>query len=99
MFADSVGSALGGTFLSGVCCLAYLIPMMIGVLALVLWVVALVDVIQRTEAEFPGARQGAYNPNEKLIWLLVVILAGIIGAIVYYFVVMRPFPRMRPPVA
>lgn len=97
MFAGSVGSALGGSVLSGACCLVYLIPMMLGVLGIVLWVVALVDVVQRMDAEFPGARQGAYNPNEKLIWLLVVILAGVIGAVVYYFVVMRPYPRYRAP--
>jgi hypothetical protein len=42
----------------------------------VLWVVALVDVLKR---EFPGE-------NEKLIWILVVILTGWIGALIYWFV-------------
>jgi hypothetical protein len=41
-----------------------------------LWVVALVDVLRR---EFAGE-------NEKLIWILVVILTGWIGALIYWFV-------------
>jgi hypothetical protein len=44
--------------------------------ATALWVVALVDVLRR---EFAGE-------NEKLIWILVVILTGWIGALIYWFV-------------
>lgn len=39
----------------------------------------LIDVIRR---DFP-------NPNDKVLWLIVVILGGIIDAIVYYFVIKR----------
>jgi hypothetical protein len=41
-----------------------------------LWVVALVDVLRRESA----------GENEKLIWILVVILTGWIGALIYWFV-------------
>jgi hypothetical protein len=30
--------------------------------------------------------------NDKLIWLLVIVLAGVVGAIIYYFV--RRAPRI-----
>lgn len=65
----------------------------------VLWIMAIVDVISRHEWEFPNALQGRPNPNDRLMWVLVVLLAGVIGAVVYYFVVMKPFPlkKVRSP--
>jgi hypothetical protein len=44
--------------------------------AMALWVVALVDVLKR---EFPGE-------NDKLVWVLVVVLTGWIGALIYWFI-------------
>jgi hypothetical protein len=73
----------------------YVIPMMLAAVSVAGWIVVLVDVLQREPADFPNARAGREDPNDRLIWTLVVVLAGIIGAIVYYFVVMRPYPR-RP---
>jgi hypothetical protein len=74
------------------------LPCLFAVVALVfavLWIVALIDVLQRTDAEFPGAMKGVPNANERLIWILVVLLGNTIGAIVYYFVVMQQYPRRR----
>ena len=48
----------------------------IGLLATIFWIVALVDCVKR---EFDGE-------NEKLVWILVIVLAQGIGAIVYWFV-------------
>ncbi|MBM3473828.1 MAG: hypothetical protein FJX75_11215 [Armatimonadetes bacterium] len=45
------------------------------VAGLVFWVIALVDAARR---EFPGQ-------NDKLMWVLIVVLAGIPGALVYWF--------------
>ena len=42
----------------------------------VVWIIELVDVVRR---EFPG-------PNDKMIWVLVVVLGHGIGALVYYFI-------------
>lgn len=42
--------------------------------AMALWVVALIDVMKR---EFPGQ-------NDKLIWVLVIVLTGWIGALIYW---------------
>jgi hypothetical protein len=67
----------------------------LGLVSAVLWVVALIDVLQRSDTQFPGAMKGMSNANERLVWILVVLLGNGIGAIVYYFVVMQPYPRQR----
>lgn len=46
---------------------------------IVFWVYMLVDSVKR---EYK-------NPNDKILWVLIVVLAGLIGAIIYYFVVKR----------
>jgi hypothetical protein len=61
----------------------------------VLWLIVLVDLIQRREGEFPSAMAGQANTNEKAVWLIVVLLAGSIGALIYYLSVMRKVPRAR----
>ena len=47
-----------------------------GLAVLAFWIWMLIDAITR----IPSAG------NTKLIWILVVIFAGIIGALIYYFV-------------
>lgn len=58
--------------------------------AVVFWVIMIIDVVQRKEDEFPNKTE-----NEKLIWLLIVLLTSWIGALVYYFVVKRNIPRKK----
>lgn len=67
----------------------------VGLLLLVLWIVALIDVLQRSDAEFPGAASGNPNANERLVWIVVVLIGSTLGAIIYYFMVMQPYPRRR----
>jgi hypothetical protein len=43
------------------------------------WIYTLVDAVQR---EFAG-------DNDKLLWVLVLLFAGVLGSIIYYFVVIR----------
>jgi hypothetical protein len=43
---------------------------------LILWIMALVDVLRR---QFP-------DPNTKIIWLLVIIFVHGIGAILYFLI-------------
>lgn len=42
----------------------------------VFWIAEIVDVLRRN----------FYEPNNKIIWLLVVILLHFVGATIYYFV-------------
>lgn len=43
------------------------------------WIWMIIDVAQR---KFE-------NENDKIMWLLIILLVGFIGAVVYYFVVKR----------
>jgi len=55
----------------------YLIAIGISILAFVFWILMLVDCVKRKFKE----------DSEKIIWILVLIFTGIIGALIYYFVV------------
>ncbi|MCL5070518.1 MAG: PLD nuclease N-terminal domain-containing protein [Actinobacteria bacterium] len=48
----------------------------------------LVDCVKRDNSEFPSAGE-----STKTMWLLIVILTGGIGAIIYYFLVKKKMPR------
>lgn len=96
---DYGSDAFGGLFVglwTSMMCLGWVVPMLIGVASVAIWIVALIDVLQRDPADFPNARAGRDDPNERLIWLFVVLLTGSIGAVVYYFMVMKTYPRPRP---
>jgi prolipoprotein diacylglyceryltransferase len=56
----------------------------LSILAIALWIWMLVDCIQRKDEDFPN--QGS---DQKLLWILVLILGQTIGALVYYLVVYR----------
>jgi hypothetical protein len=58
--------------------------------ALVLWIWALVDCIQVPD-------DSMYESGTKLIWVLVIVFASFIGAILY-FVLGRPRPGSTPSV-
>lgn len=74
MSPDPSGAIVGGFF--GLMFLVYFGIIVFGILSFVFWIVEIVDVARR---EFP-------DPNTKLLWLLVVVLAHGIGALIYYFV-------------
>ena len=92
---DAAAAAAGGLWalMSTLCCFAYLIPIGLGIAGMVLWIVTIIDVAQRPPSEFPHALKGESSPNEQIVWVLVVVLTGVIGAIVYWAVVMRRHPR------
>ncbi|MCK4590002.1 MAG: PLDc N-terminal domain-containing protein [Nanoarchaeota archaeon] len=50
------------------------------ILGIVLWFLMLIDAVKR---KFK-------NDNDKVIWIILIALLGIIGAIIYYFVIKRP---------
>ena len=49
----------------------------ISIFAFVFWILMLIDCIKRKFKE----------ESEKIVWILVIIFAGIIGALIYYFIV------------
>jgi hypothetical protein len=62
---------------SAILIIIWLIFLGLFIAGLVFWIFMIVDVAQR---QFP-------NHDDRVLWILVVVLAGFIGAIVYYFVV------------
>jgi uncharacterized membrane protein len=47
--------------------------------SMILWIWMIIDCAQRKFKE----------DNEKVVWILLLVFLGVIGAIVYYFVVKR----------
>ncbi len=76
--AAAAGALIGGFFL--VMIIIWLVCIVAGILAFIFWIFMIVDVAKRQFKQ----------ENDKILWILVVILAGIIGALIYYFVIKRP---------
>lgn len=70
--ADEVAEGFAGIF--SLCCFGSLC--LLGPLTLAFWIWMLVDVVTKEPSE----------GNERLVWLLVVILLGFLGALLYFFV-------------
>jgi hypothetical protein len=51
----------------------------VGVLAFIFWIAMLIDCLKK---KFK-------NETDKIVWTLVIIFTGLIGAVIYYFVVKR----------
>ena len=71
---------------------------LIALFLFVVWIIALVDCARRKLDEFPA---GTGGENAKTIWLVILIatffvtqLNGV-AAIVYYFMVMKKMPRKK----
>jgi len=57
----------------------FLMIFVISILSTVFWILMIIDV----------AKRKFKNDNDKILWILVIVLTGIIGALIYYFVVKR----------
>ena len=64
---------------------AFLPLFLIGVLFFIFWIIMIVDAAKRKFAE----------SNDKIVWILVLVLVGWIGALVYYFVVYRRHKSLK----
>ena len=58
---------------------------LIGLAATVFWVLMIIHA-------------ATHNIPNKLIWVLILIFTGIVGALIYYFIVARRHPPLIPPV-
>jgi len=52
----------------------------LAILGFIFWIFMIIDV----------AKRKFKKDNDKILWILVIVLAGIIGAVIYYFVIKRP---------
>jgi len=56
----------------------FFVPLiLIAVLLFVFWIMMLVDSVKRKYS----------RDSDKIVWVLVIILTGLIGALIYYFVI------------
>jgi len=74
----AAGALIGGFFLF--IFLIWLILIVACILLFIFWIFMIIDV----------AKRNFKSENDKIVWILVVILAGFIGAIIYYFVIKHP---------
>jgi prolipoprotein diacylglyceryltransferase len=65
----------------------YCLMLIVGLIFFVIWIWMLIDCLSRKE--YPG-------DNDKMLWALVIIFAGIIGAGLYYFLVKRKADESMP---
>lgn len=77
--ADLIGTMFGLTMIIFMA-IFWVFWMTLVVGSMVFWISMLVDVAKR---DFPKS-------EDKTVWILVVALAGVIGALIYYFAVKRP---------
>ena len=59
--------------------LGVLLTIILAILAFVFWIFMLID----------AAKRNFKADSDKIIWVLIIVFLGIIGAIVYYFVIKR----------
>ena len=93
LLAVSSSSSMDGLLSSGfgiffIC--FYCVFILFWLVAIGLWIWMLIDLVQRDESEF-----GSTSGNQKVLWLLIVLLTGWIGSLIYYFMIYRKFPRSK----
>ncbi len=76
----------------GAIMLFYCVFFLVAIVFFVIWIWLLIDCLKRENYD---------SPNEKLLWALIIIFAGILGAAIYYFVVKvkkdPPKPKAEKP--
>ena len=89
--SEEAAVAAGGTAalgLAGTMICLWVVFFLVGIFLFVVWIIMLVDCAKRDNSEFPNAGE-----STKTMWLLIVILASGVGAIIYYFMVRKKMPR------
>ena len=66
-----------------VVCLVWIVVLLLGVGSTAFWIWMLIDCATKEEEE----------GNTKVVWILIIVFTGIIGALIYLFV--RKLPRGR----
>ena len=77
--AAATSAAAGGLFAGFF--VIWAIMVLAGIALFIFWIFMLIDVFKRTNWK---------QESDKTLWILLVILLGYLGAIIYYFAVKRP---------
>lgn len=80
MAGEAIGGAIAGFVI--VFMIFWIMLVILGILGFIFWIFMIVDIAKRR-----------FKPeNDKVMWILIVIFTGIIGALIYYFMVKRKNP-------
>ena len=71
-------TAIGGIFF--VIMFLWLVMIATSVLVTIFWILMIID----------AAKRDFKQENDKIMWILIVVLTGIIGALIYYFMIKKP---------
>ena len=85
---DAFAGLFAGSFSLFFCCI-YIFFGIISIGLVVLWIWMLIDIATRDDSKFGNS----VGDNAKLIWLLIVLFTGSIGALIYYFVVYKKIAK------
>lgn len=88
--SSSRGGAAAGAFVGILfifIMLFYLLFFAVAIAAFVLWILMLIDAAQRANWE---------NENDKTVWILIIVLTGGIGALIYYFMIRKKLGPNHP---
>lgn len=88
MASHVAGAAVGTAFsLMFLLFIVFWIVLMLAILAgTALWIWMIIDCARRDFA----------RSDDKVIWILVIVLTGLIGSVIYYFVVKRKDTKEMP---
>jgi prolipoprotein diacylglyceryltransferase len=86
----AAGTAVLGVWAAvmGLFSIFYCLALIVSLVFFVVWIWMLIDCLSRKD--YPGE-------NDKLLWALVIVFAGIIGAGLYYFLVKKKSEEAQPP--
>ena len=80
--AENFGKGFGAFFGAGIAFV--LIFFVVGILAFIFWIMMLVHAIK-------------YPVDNKVLWIILMVIAGVLGSIIYYFAVKRHYGKMGMP--
>jgi|GEM_PF-6362403 len=83
---EGVFAAFVSLFYILCCGIFYFALIAIGIGVSILWIIMLIDLIKRDEDKYE-------SPNERMLWLIVLLLAGWLGIVLYYFMVYKKYGR------
>ncbi len=84
--ASDAASATAGWLMTSLFCGFYCIFIVIGIVGFVLWIVMLIDILRRDESDFKDS-------NERLLWVLIILLGGWMGSLIYYIMIYRKLKK------
>lgn len=82
---EAAAGAVAGSFVLGFFVIWGLM-VALGLALFIFWIVMIVDIVKRENWK---------DDSEKTVWLLIVILVGWLGALIYYFIIKKDHDKKK----